>query len=55
MIAITNADTYFKAHPMGAVWHEYSTDQRTSAIEYAKRELSRALGRPRREGGPQHV
>ncbi len=55
MIAITNADTYFKAHPMGAVWNEYSTDQRKSAIEYAKRELSRALGRPMREDEPQYV
>ncbi len=45
MIDIRNADAYFAAHPMGAAWKEYAEDQRTTAIEYAKRELSRALGR----------
>ena len=54
MICIDNANAYFKAHPMGATWDEYSTEQRTNAIEYAKRELSRALGRPLREDEPQY-
>ena len=54
MICIDNANAYFKAHPMGAIWDEYSTDQRTNAIEYAKRELSRALGRAMKEDEPQY-
>lgn len=52
MIRIDNADAYFKSHPMGAAWSEYSADRRKAAIEYAKRELSRALGRPLREDEP---
>jgi len=49
MIDVKNADAYFASHPMGANWKEYGADQRTTAIEYAKRELSRALGRPMNE------
>lgn len=49
MIDISNANAYFAAHPMGAVWKEYAELQRTTAIEYAKRELSRALGRAMKE------
>lgn len=52
MICIDNADAYFRSHPMGANWEEYSADQRTNAVEYAKRELSRALGRPMKENEP---
>lgn len=52
MIGIDNADAYFKSHPMGANWKEYNTDQKNGAIEYAKRELSRALGRPMKEDEP---
>jgi len=52
MICIDNAGAYFKSHPMGAVWAEYSAAQRSSAVEYAKRELSRALGRPMKENEP---
>lgn len=54
MIGIDNANAYFKSHPMGATWGEYSTEQRTTAIEYAKRELSRALGRALNEKEPQY-
>ncbi len=54
MICIDNADAYFFAHPMGKVWKEYDAEQRTNAIEYAKRELSRALGRPLRDDEPQY-
>ena len=49
MIDVGNASVYFASHPMGSNWAEYSTEQRTGAIEYAKRELSRALGRPMKE------
>ena len=54
MIDVANADAYFKAHPMGASWGEYTAEQRKSAIEYAKRELSRALGRALNENEPQY-
>ena len=54
MICIDNADAYFFAHPMGKVLKEYDAEQRTNAIEYAKRELSRALGRPLRDDEPQY-
>lgn len=54
MICIDGANAYFKSHPMGAAWGEYSTEQQTTAIEYAKRELSRALGRALREDEPQY-
>ena len=37
---------------MGANWEEYSAEQRSNAVEYAKRELSRALGRPMKEDEP---
>ena len=39
---------------MGKVWKECDAEQRTNAIEYAKRELSRALGRPLRDDEPQY-
>ena len=54
MICIDNANAYFKSHPMGANWAEYSAEQKNSAIEYAKRELSRALGRALKEDEPQY-
>jgi len=54
MIGIDNANAYFKSHPMGATWGEYSVEQRTTAIEYSKRELSRALGRALKEDEPQY-
>lgn len=54
MICVDNADAYFASHPMGANWREYSAEQRTNAVEYAKRELSRALGRPMKEDEPQY-
>ena len=54
MIDVGNASVYFASHPMGSNWAEYSTEQRTGAIEYAKRELSRALGRPMKEDEPQY-
>ena len=54
MIVIDNADAYFKAHPMSASWSEYTAEQRKTAIEYSKRELSRALGRALKEDEPQY-
>ena len=54
MICIDNANAYFKSHPMGATWEEYNTEQKNGAIEYAKRELSRALGRALKDDEPQY-
>ena len=53
MIDITGADAYFATRTMGATWLEFSADQRKCAIEQAKRDLSRALGRAMREDEPQ--
>ena len=39
---------------MGATWKEYNTEQKNGAIEYAKRELSRALGRALKDDEPQY-
>lgn len=51
---VDNADAYFKTRTMGKAWEEFSADQRKAAIEQAKRDLSRALGRPMREDEPQY-
>lgn len=55
MIDINGAKTYFSTRTMGNAWEEYSTEQRRTAIEQAKRDLSRALGRPMREDEPQYA
>lgn len=49
------ASAYFKETTFSAKWAEYSDDQKKSAIEMAKRELSRALGRPVREDEPEYA
>ena len=53
-INIDNADAYFATRTVVAAWGEYSAEQRKAAIEQAKRDLSRALGRPMREDEPQY-
>ena len=55
MIDLNGAKTYFSTRTMGSAWEEYTTDQRRTAIEQAKRDLSRALGRPMREDEPQYA
>ena len=55
MIDHNGAKTYFSTRTMGSAWAEYSTEQRRTAIEQAKRDLSRALGRPMRENEPQYA
>lgn len=49
MIVIENADAYFATRTMGKAWLEFSSEQRKAAIEQAKRDFSRALGRPMKE------
>ena len=53
MIDVNGADAYFATRTMGEHWKEFSADQRKCAIEQAKRDLSRALGRAMREDEPQ--
>lgn len=52
-ITVDNADTYFASRTIRKQWLEYSPEQRKAAIEQAKRDLSRALGRPMKEDEPQ--
>lgn len=49
MICIQNANAYFKGRTIGAKWAEYSAEQKTAAIDQARRDLSRALRRPMRD------
>ena len=55
MIDLSGATAYFKIHTRFKVWNEYSSEQRERAIEQAKRDLSRALGRPMREDEPPYA
>lgn len=52
MIDLENATNYFKTRTVWGDWSEYSAEQQTAAIEQAKRDLSRALGRPMKEDEP---
>lgn len=52
MICIQNANAYFKGRTIGAKWAEYSAEQKTAAIDQARRDLSRALRRPMRDDEP---
>lgn len=54
MICLDNAKAYFASRTMGARWNEFSPEQHTAALEQAKRDLSRAIGRPLREDEPQY-
>ena len=51
-ICIQNADAYFKGRTLGRQWAEYSGAQRNAALLQARRDLSRALGRPLRDDEP---
>lgn len=55
MITIENANAYFLAHTYSRQWQEYSHEQRSAAILQARRDLSRALGRPMRENEPPYA
>lgn len=51
-ISIQNANAYFKGRTIGARWAEYSAEQKSAAIDQARRDLSRALGRAMRDDEP---
>lgn len=52
MIDLDGADRHFATRTLGRRWREFSADQRKAAVEQAKRDFSRALGRPMREDEP---
>ena len=52
MIDISGAGGYFKSHAKATVWPQYSVEEQTGAIEQAKRDLSRELGRAMKEDEP---
>lgn len=54
-ITVHGASEYFRATTFSAKWAEYSTEQQTSAIVQARRELAKALGRPMRDDEPPYV
>ncbi len=51
-ITATGASNYFKGTTFSDRWAEYSKEQKEAAIEMAKREFGRALGRPLKEDEP---
>lgn len=51
-ITVQNANAYFKGHALGQSWNEYSGDQKDMAIQQARRDLSRALGRAMNDDEP---
>lgn len=54
-IDITGAGTYFAGHSKAPLWSQYSHTQKAGAIEQAKRELSRELGRKIKEDEPPYT
>lgn len=54
MIDVDGADAYFSTRTMGRSWREFSAEQRKAAIEQAKRDFSRALGRALKEDEAQY-
>lgn len=55
MITVGGANAYFKAHTHGASWAEYTGEQKSVAIQQARRDLARAIGRPMRDDEPPYV
>ena len=54
-IDIGGANAYFKSRTSCDDWGSYSVEQRIAAIEQAKRDFSRALGRPLKEDEPPYA
>lgn len=52
MIDAKNATEYFKTTTFAAKWGEFSQSQKEAAVEMAKREFARAIGRPLKEDEP---
>jgi len=55
MINVDGADAYFAGRTMRKAWEEFTVDQREAAILQAKRDFSRALGRPMNEDEGSYV
>lgn len=53
-ISVEKAREYFNTRTAGEAWNEYSTAQKETAIAQARRDLSRALGRPMRDDEPEY-
>ena len=53
-ITLERASQYFKTRTAGAAWDEYSAEQKELAIAQARRDLSRALGRPMDDDEPEY-
>jgi len=52
MICVANANAYFKGRTLSKQWSEYSKEQKQAAIDQARRDLSRALGRALKDDEP---
>lgn len=52
MICLQNANAYFQGRTLRRAWNEYSGEQKDAAILQARRELSKALGRPLKDDEP---
>lgn len=52
MICLQNANAYFNGRTIGDSWNEYSGEQKEMAIQQARRDLSRALGRAMNDDEP---
>lgn len=51
-ITAQGASEYFASTTFADWWAEYSSEQKEAAVEMAKREFGRALGRPLKEDEP---
>lgn len=54
-ITLERAAVYFSKHAQRDLWNEYSLHQKEAAIAQARRDLSRALGRPMRDDEPEYA
>ena len=52
MICLQNANAYLKSRTLWEAWNEYSGEQKEAALTQARRDLSRALGRPMNDDEP---
>ena len=53
-ITLERAREYFSTRTTGEAWNEYSAEQKEIAIAQARRDLSRALGRPIKDDEPEY-
>ena len=52
MINLQNANAYFSGRTVSKFWNEYSGAQKEAAIQQARRDLARAIGRPLNDDEP---